>query len=558
MEDSKQSVASSKSVLYISTSIIAVLILWGALSPGSLGNASGKALDWIIETFGWFYMLLLSGFVLVGLGLAVSPFGRIRLGKEGEEPEHSWLSWVGMLFASGLGVGFVFFGVAEPLLYYLDTPVGIEPATVDSAESGIRYGVFHWGLHAWGAFSIVGLTLAYVQFRKGRPALISSAFYPLLGNKVNGWVGKLIDVFAVIATCAGVATTFGLSAMQITGGLSYVTSLPNSIYIQLAVILVVTILFIFSAVKGIDKGIKRLSNINLVLAALLLLFVLFTGYTLFVLENMVNTFGGYLSNVVSMSFTMTPYSESEWLGTNTIFFWAWHVSWSPFVGLFIARISKGRTVREFMAGVLIVPTVLAVIWFSVFGGSGLFFEMYQGAGLADIVSTDVENAMFVLLEQLPLTTLVSGMAIILILIFFVTSADSAAFVLGSMTSNGRLNPANKLKVMWGVLIAATASVLLISGDGGLDALQTAALTAALPFACILILMIVSVFMMMGRDLGYEKRKKRSEQLEVIKSEVKEEIKEDLYEELKEEVYDEVRQELQESEQRRQIKSISQP
>lgn len=550
MEDSKQSVASSKSVLYISTSIIAVLILWGALSPGSLGNASGKALDWIIETFGWFYMLLLSGFVLVGLGLAVSPFGRIRLGKEGEEPEHSWLSWVGMLFASGLGVGFVFFGVAEPLLYYLDTPVGIEPATVDSAESGIRYGVFHWGLHAWGAFSIVGLTLAYVQFRKGRPALISSAFYPLLGNKVNGWVGKLIDVFAVIATCAGVATTFGLSAMQITGGLSYVTSLPNSIYIQLAVILVVTILFIFSAVKGIDKGIKRLSNINLVLAALLLLFVLFTGYTLFVLENMVNTFGGYLSNVVSMSFTMTPYSESEWLGTNTIFFWAWHVSWSPFVGLFIARISKGRTVREFMAGVLIVPTVLAVIWFSVFGGSGLFFEMYQGAGLADIVSTDVENAMFVLLEQLPLTTLVSGMAIILILIFFVTSADSAAFVLGSMTSNGRLNPANKLKVMWGVLIAATASVLLISGDGGLDALQTAALTAALPFACILILMIVSVFMMMGRDLGYEKRKKRSEQLEVIKSEVKEEIKEDLYEELKEEVYDEVRQELQESEQKK--------
>ncbi|MEK4564600.1 BCCT family transporter [Alkalihalobacillus sp. FSL R5-0424] len=550
MEDSKQSVASSKSVLYISTSIIAVLILWGALSPGSLGNASGKALDWIIETFGWFYMLLLSGFVLVGLGLAVSPFGRIRLGKEGEEPEHSWLSWVGMLFASGLGVGFVFFGVAEPLLYYLDTPVGIEPATVDSAESGIRYGVFHWGLHAWGAFSIVGLTLAYVQFRKGRPALISSAFYPLLGNKVNGWVGKLIDVFAVIATCAGVATTFGLSAMQITGGLSYVTSLPNSIYIQLAVILVVTILFIFSAVKGIDKGIKRLSNINLVLAALLLLFVLFTGPTLFVLENMVNTFGGYLSNVVSMSFTMTPYSESEWLGTNTIFFWAWHVSWSPFVGLFIARISKGRTVREFMAGVLIVPTVLAVIWFSVFGGSGLFFEMYQGAGLADIVSTDVENAMFVLLEQLPLTTLVSGMAIILILIFFVTSADSAAFVLGSMTSNGRLNPANKLKVMWGVLIAATASVLLISGDGGLDALQTAALTAALPFACILILMIVSVFMMMGRDLGYEKRKKRSEQLEVIKSEVKEEIKEDLYEELKEEVYDEVRQELQESEQKK--------
>lgn len=532
-----------KSVLYISTAIMALLILWGAFYPGVLANTAGFALDWVIETFGWFYMLLLTAFVLIGLGLAVSPFGKIKLGKPEDKPEHSWLSWVGMLFASGLGVGFVFFGVAEPLLYYLDTPVGIQPETVQSAEAGLRYGVFHWGLHAWGAFSIVGLTLAYVQFRKNRPALISSAFYPILGNKVNGWIGRLIDILAVIATCAGVATTFGLSALQISGGLSYVTSLPNNIYVQLAVIAVVTVLFIFSAVKGINKGIKRLSNINLVIAGFLLFFVLFTGPTLFILENFVSTLGGYVSSIVSMSLTMTPFSESEWLGTNTIFFWAWHISWSPFIGLFIARISKGRTVREFMAGVLLVPTIMAVIWFTTFGGSGLYFEMYENAGLAGVVTDEVEVAMFVLLEQLPLTSIISGIAIILILIFFVTSADSAAFVLGSMTSGGNLNPGFKLKVLWGALIAGTAAVLLISGDGGLDALQTAALTAALPFAFILIFMIFAVFLMMGRDYGYEKRKRRTDQLEYIKSEVKEDLKDDLYEEIKEEVYEEVKEEL---------------
>ena len=551
MEEKNQLESSPKSVLYISTSIMALLILWGVFFPELLASTAGQALDWVIETFGWFYMLLLSAFVLIGLGLAVSPFGKIKLGKEEDKPEHSWWSWIGMLFAAGLGVGFVFFGVAEPLLYYLDTPVGIESGTVESAEAGLRYGVFHWGLHAWGAFSIVGLTLAYVQYRKNRPALISSAFYPLLGNKVNGWAGRVIDILAVIATCAGVATTFGLSALQISGGLSYVTSLPNNIYVQLVVIAIVTVLFIFSAIKGIDKGIKRLSNINLVIAGLLLLFVLFTGPTLFILENLVNTFGGYISNIVSMSFTMTPFSESEWLGTNTIFFWAWHMSWSPFIGLFIARISKGRTVREFMAGVLLVPTLLAVIWFTTFGGAGLFFEMYGNAGLANIVSSEVEVAMFVLLEQLPLTSLISGIAIILILIFFITSADSAAFVLGSMTSGGNLNPSLKLKVLWGALIAGTAAVLLISGDGGLDALQTAALTAALPFAFILIFMIVSVFIMMGRDLGYEKRKSRSKQLDLIKSEVRDDIKEDIYEELKEEVYEEVKQELQEEESKKQ-------
>ncbi|TSB46685.1 BCCT family transporter [Alkalicoccobacillus porphyridii] len=535
----------SKSVLYISTTVMGLLIFWGAFFPGVLASASGVALDWVIETFGWFYMLLLSAFVLIGLGLAVSPFGKIKLGKNEDEPEHSWLSWVGMLFASGLGVGFVFFGVAEPLLYYLDTPVGLQPETVQSAEAGLRYGVFHWGLHAWGAFSIVGLTLAYVQYRKNRPALISSAFYPLLGNRVNGWIGRMIDILAVIATCAGVATTFGLSALQISGGLSYVTALPNNIYVQLVVIAVVTILFIFSAVKGINKGIKRLSNINLVIAGFLLLFVLFTGPTLFILENFVSTLGGYVSSIVSMSLTMTPFSESEWLGTNTIFFWAWHMSWSPFIGLFIARISKGRTVREFMAGVLLVPTILAVIWFTTFGGSGLYFEMYGNAGLASIVADEVEVAMFVLLEQLPLTALISGIAIILVLIFFVTSADSAAFVLGSMTSGGNLNPGFKLKVLWGALIAGTAAVLLISGEGGLDALQTAALTAALPFAFILIFMIIAVFIMMGRDHAYEKRKRRTQQLEYIKSEVKDDLRDDLYEELKEEVYEEVKQEIQE-------------
>lgn len=486
-------------VFYISAILVALFVLWGILFPQSLNLAASNALQWMIDKFGWYYMLIAAFFVIFIIALAISPLGRIRLGDKDERPEFSWFSWVGMLFAAGIGVGFVFWGVAEPVLHYMNPPVGFEPGTSTSASAGLRYGVFHWALHPWAIFSVVGLTLAYVQFRLKKPALISSAFYPLLGNRVEGIAGKAIDILAVLATCTGVATTFGLSALQMSGGISHLTPISNNIVTQIVIIIIVTACFIFSASTGVDKGIKILSNINIVIAGILLIFVLMIGPTVFIMENLVTTLGGYITNFIRMSLTLTPYSDNGWLGANTIFFWAWHISWAPFMGLFIARISRGRTIREFIAGVLIAPSALALLWFTTFGATALDIEINGNGGLATLVESDVELALFATLSELPFGLFTSIVSVILIFIFFITSADSATFVLGSMTSRGKLNPPLVIKLIWGFLIAGTASVLLLSGGGGLDALQTASIIAALPFGVIMILMIVSIFISLRRE-----------------------------------------------------------
>lgn len=520
-------------VFYISTLIISLFVLWGAISPNSLQNIASDALEWTITSFGWFYMLITAFFVLFVIVLALSPFGKLKLGKPDDEPEFAWLSWIGMLFAAGIGVGFVFFGVAEPLLYYNDPPVGIDPGTRGAALAGLRYGAYHWAFHPWAIFSIVGLTLAYVQFRKGKPALISSALYPFLGHKTDGTIGKTVDILAVLATCTGVATTFGLSAMQITGGLSFLTPLPNTTTVQLIIILIVTVLFMISAASGLDKGIKILSNTNIGVAAILLLFIVIFGPTLFIADSFVTTLGGYISNVVPMALTLTPFTESDWLGKNTIFFWAWHIAWAPFMGLFIARISKGRTVRQFIAGVLLVPAVIAILWFSVFGGTALNIEINGAGGLATIVNDNVELALFAMLEHLPLSLITSTIGLILIFIFFITSADSATYVLSSMTSRGSLMPSMKVKVIWGLLIASTASILLVSGGGGLDALQTASLIAALPFSIVMLFLIISLLTMLQRDYALERRL----QLATDREEVKEEFRDEFLDEVKEDLND---------------------
>lgn len=527
-------------VFIISATFVGLFVLWGFISPSSLNYIADNSLSWLITNFGWFYMLITAFFVLFVIILAISPFGKMRLGRPGDRPEYSWISWIGMLFAAGIGVGFVFWGVAEPVLYYLDPPVGVEPGTDEAAAAGLRYGAYHWALHPWAIFSIVGLTLAYVQFRKGRPALISSAFYPLIGDKSEGWIGQTIDVLAVLATCTGVATTFGLSAMQITGGLSYLSPIPNTAWVQIIIIIIVTFFFMLSASRGLDRGIKILSNINIGVAGLLLLFILIVGPTLFIAENFVTTLGGYITNVLPMSLTLNPFSESEWLGTNTIFFWAWHISWSPFMGLFIARISRGRTIREFMTGVLVVPTVLAILWFTTFGGTALNVEMFGSGGLAELVTADVELALFATLETLPLTLITSVLGLLLIFIFFITSADSATYVLGMMTSRGHFNPSLKTKLVWGFLIAGTASVLLLSGGGGLDALQTASLVAALPFSIIMICMIASILIMLGRDYRIQKRKESKEQASTVKDVLIDDMKDEVYDDVPDKFYDEMK------------------
>lgn len=536
-KDHKPKSQKPNNVLLISASFVALFVLWGVLSPSSLEYTATNALTWLITNFGWFYMLITAFFVLFVIVLAISPFGKIRLGKQDDRPEYSWITWIGMLFAAGIGVGFVFWGVAEPVLYYLDPPVGVEPGTTDAAIAGLRYGAYHWALHPWAIFSIVGLTLAYVQFKKGRPGLISSAFYPLIGKKTEGWMGQTIDILAVLATCTGVATTFGLSAMQITGGLSHLTPLPNSAWVQMLVILVVTVCFILSAAKGVDKGIKVLSNVNIAVAGLLLVFVLAFGPTLFVANNFVSTLGGYISNLIPMSLTLNPFSGNEWLGKNTIFFWAWHISWAPFMGLFIARISRGRTIREFMAGVLLVPSVVAILWFTTFGGTALHVELFGSGGIADLVMGDVELALFATLDSLPFTLFTSIVSLLLIFIFFITSADSATYVLGMMTSRGNLNPSLRMKILWGLLIAGTAGVLLISGGGGLDALQTASLVAALPFSIIMICMIIAILIMLNRDFRVARRKETKQEVSNVTEVVYDEVKDTMYDEMQDELYD---------------------
>lgn len=528
-------------VFIISALFVFLFVIWGVISPTSLDTVANNLLAATIENFGWFYMIVTAFFIGFVLFLALSPFGKLRLGKPDDTPDFSYYAWIGMLFSAGIGVGFIFWGVAEPVLYYLDPPPGVAPHTNQAANVGIRYAVYHWALHPWAIFSTVALALAYVQFRRDKPALISSAFYPLIGDKVDGLPGKAIDILSVLATSTGVATTFGLSAMQISGGLSYLTNIPNNAITQMIIIVIVTFLFIISAAIGIEKGIKNLSVINLTLAGILLLFIIIFGPTLFIAESIVTSLGGYIANIIPMSLTLTPFSDSVWLGAYTIFFWAWHISWAPFMGLFIARISRGRTIREFVFGVLFVPSVLALIWFNAFGGTALQLEMQTENLIGEIVMNNVELALFVTLAELPLGAVMSVLSVILILIFFITSADSAAYVLGAMTSKGSLHPAMYVKVIWGFLIAGTASVLLWSG--GLRGLQTASIVTALPFSLIMLGMCVSIIFMLKSDNKMLLKKKRKKEIHQVSDVVKDQISKEMYEQVKSDVKEELVEEI---------------
>ncbi|WP_124727881.1 glycine betaine uptake BCCT transporter [Staphylospora marina] len=480
------------SVFVVSVIVSVIFILWGVVAPGQMAEITSTIQSLIQQKFGWFYLFSATGFLLFALWLIFSPLGKLKLGKDSDRPEYGTLSWFAMLFSAGMGIGLVFWGVAEPLSHFHSPPVG-DGQTTEAARMAMRYSFFHWGLHPWGIYSVLALGLAYFKFRKDAPGLISAVFSPLLKEKVNGPVGKLIDILAVFATVFGVATSLGFGAVQISGGLSSLTPLENNFPTQLVIIIVVTALFSLSAVSGIGKGIKYLSNLNIILAVLLLAFLLFVGPTEFFMSVFSSTLGSYLQNLAGMSLYMAPFADQahEWVNSWTVFYWAWWISWAPFVGTFIARISKGRTIREFVIGVLLVPTLFGSLWFAVFGGSGLYLELYEGIPLHQIMSDKgIEVLLFSVLEEFPLATLMTGLAIILISTFFITSADSAAFVLGMQTTHGSLNPPNSIKLIWGVIIAASAAVLLYSG--GLQALQTASIIAAFPFTFVLIGVIVSL------------------------------------------------------------------
>ncbi len=477
-------------VFKISFVLALAFLLWGAFSPENLAEVTGAIQTSLLNTFGWFYLLSASAFLIGALSLIFSRYGDIPLGPDGAEPEFPLLTWFAMLFCAGMGIGLVFWGVAEPNSHFHDPPMG-QPGTPEAAQMALRYSFFHWGLHPWGIYTMVALALAYCQFRKGTPGLISLSCKPLLGKHSYGPVGTTIDIIAVFATVFGVATSLGFGAVQISGGLSYLFGIPNTLTTQLTLIGIVTVLYMLSAQTGLQRGIKYLSNLNMFLASSLLCFLLFLGPTQFIMEVFSSALGSYLQNLPTMSLNLAPFSDSTWIHDWTLFYWAWWIAWAPFVGTFIARISKGRTVRQFVLGVLLVPTLFCAFWFSVFGGTTISLEMFDQVPIKQTIEKNgIEVALFSVLEQFPLGTVMSMIAMFLIATFFITSADSATFVLGTLTSNGNLNPSNQVKFTWGVIQSVSAAVLLWSG--GLKALQTGSIIAAFPFAFIIVLMILSL------------------------------------------------------------------
>ncbi|MBM7704308.1 glycine betaine uptake BCCT transporter [Metabacillus iocasae] len=492
------------SVFWVTLTIVAILVAFGAALPKQLEAYTAALQAGLIDRFGWYYLIIVTVFVIFCLYLIFSKFGDVRLGKPDEKPEYKTLTWFSMLFSAGMGIGLVFWGVAEPINHYLIGAPTAEEGTAAAIRESMRFTFFHWGIHAWSIYALVALCLAYFKFRKGAPGLVSATLTPIFGDRMKGGLGKAIDVIAVFATIVGVATTLGFGAAQINGGLSFLYDIPSSFTVQFIIIAVVTVLFMISASTGLDKGIKILSNTNMAITALLFLFVLFLGPTQYILNTFTNTIGAYLQYLPQMSFRIAPNSPEarEWINGWTIFYWAWWIAWSPFVGIFIARVSRGRTIREFLVGVLLLPCLVGFLWFSAFGATGINLEQNGVTNLADLAT---EEMLFGTFAQLPLGTMLSIVGMLLIATFFITSADSATFVLGMQTTNGSLNPSSGVKLTWGIAQSSIAAILLYTG--GLQALQNALISAAFPFSIIMVLMMYSLYKALNEE-GIERVKKK--------------------------------------------------
>ncbi len=491
--------------LMLSAGFILIIVLWGIFAPESLGTVFDTALASITKNFGWLYLWAVLAMVMFSLFLAFSRYGNLKLGNEDDEPEFSLGAWFAMLFAAGMGIGLVFWGVAEPMSHYGAAPPGIVSGTPNAAAAAMRYSFFHWGLHPWAVYSVVALAIAFFQYRRQSSALVSSSTSALPWRPIRKMAG-LFNGLAVIATAFGVAASLGMGALQINSGLGAVFGLTVSKSAQVAIIVITTALFVASAVTGVTRGIKWLSSFNMMIAALLTLMVFLLGPTVAIVDTFTNTLGTYISDLVRMSLHMTPFRESGWIGGWTVFYWAWWISWSPFVGLFIARVSHGRTIREFIAVTVLAPSLTAFVWFSVFGGTALHMEIWQGIPIAEAVRADVSTALFSMFGAMPLGSVMSVIGTLLVLVFFVTSGDSATLVLGMMSTGGNPNPPAKIKVVWGVLVAGIAISLLLTG--GIKAVQTATIVFALPFTLVILLMAIALWRAIREDWIEEQRKER--------------------------------------------------
>jgi len=473
--------------VFAPAAIIIFLLVVGTISnPTLAGKTFDHMLAFVTETFGWFYMLAVAIFLVFIVLVSISKWGSIKLGPEHAEPQYSFTSWFAMLFSAGYGIALLFFGVAEPVLHYAEPPIGA-PATIDAAKQAMQIAFFHWGFHIWAIYGLVGLVLAYFSFRHGLPLSMRSALYPLIGKRIHGPIGHTIDIIAILGTMFGLATTLGLSVTQINSGLNYLwPAIPVNHTVQVIAIAVITAMALVSVLAGLDKGVKNLSLLNMVLATTLMIFVFTVGPTIFILETFLQNTGAYLNHIVERTFNLQAYERSDWIGNWTLFIFGWTIAWAPFVGLFIAKISRGRTIRQFVFGVMLVPTFFTFFWFSVFGETALHLILVEGySTLIDQVQADNAIAIFKLLEQLPFSAIVSSLTVVLIVTFFVTSSDSASLVIDSLAAGGIANTPAAQRAFWAILEGVVASVLLLAG--GLQALQSMTVVTALPFSLILLI-----------------------------------------------------------------------
>ena len=486
----------NRPVFIASALLIVGFIVFGSLFGELAGEVFSQLQSFITHRFRWLFIILMNVTVVFSLYIALSRYGDIRLGHQTEHPEYSLLSWFGMLFSAGIGIGLLYWGTAEPLYHFMSPPMG-QAETVEAAKQAMSISFLHWGIHAWALYCVVALSLAYFHYRRGLPLSIRSVLYPLIGQKIYGKWGHVVDTLAVFGTMFGVVTSLGLGAMQINAGFSNVFGIPNNVPVQLCLIAIITAMATLSVMMGLDKGIKRLSDINIVLTVLLLGFMLFFGPTQFIIDSFIENIGNNVTQLIPQGFWSEAYRNTDWQANLTIFYWAWWVSWSPFVGIFVARISRGRTIREFIFGVLFIPMLLLFFWFTTFGGSAVHMELMGNYGLIEAVKADYGSAIFKLIEYYPLTKPLTLVIVVMIMLWFVTSSDSASFVIDMLTAGGDTNPPKIQRLFWALSQGVIAAVLLVAG--GLSALQAVAIIAGFPFAIVVFVMMYCLWRGLTRD-----------------------------------------------------------
>lgn len=489
-------------VFFTSAGVAALFVALAVPFDEAVADSFGLLTGWVARNLGWFYILSVSSLLVFLLGLAVSRYGNIRLGADDSRPDYSNLTWFTMLFAAGIGTILMFWGVAEPVSHFANPPFGgVQPGSEQAASDAMTIALYHFGLHTWTIFALPGLAIGYFAYRHNLPMRISSLFYPILGERVFGPWGWAVDVIAVLGTLFGVATSLGLGTLQLNSGLNYLFGIPSTGLVQVILITIITSIAATSVALGLDKGVRRLSQLNIVLAMVLLVFVLVVGPTVFIAEGMVQSVGDYFDALPWLAFWTEAYTETDWQRQWTLFYWAWTISWAPYVGIFIARISRGRTIREFVAGVLFAPTAFTLVWFGIFGLSAIQVEMDGQVALAEQVRQDPSVAIFAFLDALPLSGVASALSVVIIIIFFTTSSDSASLVIDMLTRRDDQPSLVRQRIFWAVAQGVIAATLLLAG--GLDALQNVITSLGLPFCILLIFMAVALFRALRADYrGY--------------------------------------------------------